>query len=217
MFSSLDVWDDRADRSPAGQMALDEALLLVAKNPCLRLYRWSAPAATFGYAQRLADVRLRVGALPLVRRWTGGGIVFHGADLTLALAVPAGVEICRKNSGDIYHEIHRALLRGVREFIPNARLAEPSDCLAGPACFEAPALHDLLSGGVKICGGALRRSRLGILYQGSLHIDQTDCADVIARAFSVAAGPLLQTRLVEDTATALETEKYGSSVWNDLR
>ena len=217
MFSCLDVWEDRMARSPAGQMALDEALLLGAKSPTLRLYRWAAPAATFGYAQKLADVRLRSGALPVVRRWTGGGIVFHGADLTLALAVPSAFDLFRQRPEHIYHEIHRTLLPAVKEFFPTARLVLPGDCLPGPACFEAPALHDIIAGGIKICGGALRRGRHGLLYQGSLHIDEANVAATIANAFSSVVAPLLQTRLLEEKASELEKEKYGTDAWNAMR
>ena len=217
MFSCIDVWDDRLERSPAGQMAVDEALLLGAKNPSLRLYRWAAPAATFGYAQKLADVRHRTGALPLVRRWTGGGIVFHGADLTLALAVPAGFVLCQQRPAIIYQEIHHALLQAVRTFFQEARLAVADDCLVGPACFEAPALHDLISGGIKICGGALRRSKWGVLYQGSLHLSEPCSSDTIAGAFSKGVRPHSQTQAIERSAATLENEKYGTAAWNALR
>lgn len=198
-------------------MACDEALLLGSENPSLRLYRWSAPAATFGYAQNLADVRRRICSLPAVRRWTGGGIVFHGGDLTLALAVPSRFEICRRRPAEIYHEIHRALLPVLAAYFPGTRLALPADCLAGPACFEAPALHDILSGGAKVCGGALRRSRLGLLYQGSIHIGAADSALTVSRAFSAETRTLLQTRYLEELALRLESEKYGTEGWNAMR
>ena len=204
-------------RTPAGQMAVDEALVLSAEHPILRFYRWAEPAATFGYAQRFDEVQRHVGDLPLVRRWTGGGIVFHGADLTLALAVPAGFELCQQRPDVIYHRIHQTLLAPIRETFPRVRLAEPVDCRPGPACFEAPALHDIISGGIKICGGALRRGRLGLLYQGSLHLDGSEHADAIGLAFSASVEPLLQTQLIEKTASQLENEKYATAEWNAMR
>ena len=217
MLSSVDVWDDRAARSAACQMACDEALLLVAENPSLRIYRWSAPAATFGYAQKLADVRLRTRSLPAVRRWTGGGIVFHGDDLTIALAVPVRFDLVREKPGEIYRRIHGALLPALEAYFPDARLALPGDRIAGPACFEAPALHDIISGGVKVCGGALRRSRHGMLYQGSVHISEADCAMEIARAFSPVTRLFAHTIPFEERVTLLEAERYGTAGWNAMR
>jgi len=217
MFPSLDVWEDRLARSPAGQMALDEALLLGARDPSLRLYRWAVPAATFGYAQRLADVRPRAGALALVRRWTGGGIVIHGGDLTLALAVPARFDFCRQKPVEIYHRIHSALLPALAEFFPGVRLAVPADCRIGPACFEAPAPDDILSGGVKICGGALRRGRHGILYQGSIALAGADCSASIAHAFSADIRINSQAAQIEKMALRLTAEKYATAAWNAMR
>src|SRR5882672_5933907 len=72
-----------------GQMALDEVLLERAPKDglILRLYRWSGPAATFGYFQAHEEVLRQVigrpsGDFPLVRRLTGGGLVYHDGDVT---------------------------------------------------------------------------------------------------------------------------------------
>ena len=45
----------------------------------------------------------------LVRRWTGGGIVFHGDDLTYSIVIPASDPAFDESSIAIYEKIHRAL------------------------------------------------------------------------------------------------------------
>lgn len=194
---------------------MDEAILLRARCPVIRLYRWAGPAVTFGYAQHYADVRLMAGERPAIRRWTGGGVVFHGEDLTMALAVPASHELCRLQTGMVYRRIHEALLKAVGRELPGARLAGQGDCLPGPACFESPALNDLLHEGRKICGGALRRGKSGLLYQGSLHGNFSALA--LGKELCATTGifkPDEETLVLSDR---ISREKYGTKRWNQMR
>ena len=142
-------------------------------------------------------------------------MVFHGADLTITIAVPATDALCRLQTGMIYQQIHRALLGAVIEFCPGARLAIPEDCRPGAACFQSPALNDILLDGRKICGGALRRGRDGLLYQGSLHgnFPVLSLATSLAGSVDVLnpSGDLLRK------AELLEREKYGTEAWNQMR
>ncbi|MEI6073169.1 MAG: hypothetical protein WCS31_15350 [Verrucomicrobiae bacterium] len=213
MFSFLLVWEDAAERSPSGQMAMDEALLALSPQPVLRIYRWAAPAVTFGYAQRHAVAQALAGSLPVVRRWTGGGTVFHGSDLTLTLAVPAPHPLCSESPERIYRGVHEALLPALRE--KDARLASAEDCRAGAACFASPALHDILCGGKKICGGALRRGRSGVLYQGSLH--RVLSAAPLAAALADAHAAFFPGPEIENKSSLLDLTKYSTDAWNRMR
>ena len=215
MISELQLWQDNEARTPHGQMAVDEALLRLARCPVVRFYRWASPAITFGYAQRYADVPASAGALPAIRRWTGGGMVFHGEDLTMALAVPASHDFCRLQTGMIYQQIHRALLDAVVEICPDARLATSEDSRPGAACFQSPVLNDILNGGRKICGGALRRGRNGLLYQGSLHGDFSELS--LAKSLDGSVDFFNPGKDLLREAELLETEKYGTEAWNQMR
>ncbi|MGA7275603.1 MAG: hypothetical protein WBX14_12220, partial [Candidatus Udaeobacter sp.] len=82
IFAALNVYHDGAAHSAAMNMAIDEALLDYAAVPSIRFYRWHSPALSFGYFGEFAHVACYAGERDLVRRWTGGGIVFHGDDLT---------------------------------------------------------------------------------------------------------------------------------------
>jgi lipoate-protein ligase A len=197
-------------------MACDEALLECADASVLRAYRWSAPAVTFGYSQRLAAVLALAGSRPVMRRWTGGGTVFHGEDLTLALVVPADEALASRNSVEMYRAIHDALLPAIQTLYPKARMVTPEECRCGAVCFESPVAHDVVEGSRKIFGGAMRRSRRGILYQGSLHAPGLDPA-ALASALGEAAGNFQGTGAVAGTAGVLERERYGTDAWRNLR
>src|SRR6266705_1853321 len=108
-FERLTIYQDLTPRSTAMNMAIDEALLEAARVPSIRFYRWKSPALSFGYFGRFADVAEYAIERDLVRRWTGGGIVFHGEDLTYSVIVPADDAAFAESSNSIYEIVHRAL------------------------------------------------------------------------------------------------------------
>src|SRR5215467_3946004 len=109
LFATLVVYKDVALHSAAMNMAIDEALLESATVPSVRFYGWQSPALSFGYFGRFSDVAIYAGERDLVRRWTGGGIVFHGNDLTYSIVIPASDPAFRESSLAIYEGIHHAL------------------------------------------------------------------------------------------------------------
>lgn len=167
---------------PAEQMALDETLLAGATDggAWLRFYRWDAPAVTFGYAQRWRNVALLVpggNASRAARRPTGGGVVFHGDDLTFSAGFPAPAAW---NPSALYAALHERLLRALAGAGIGAALHRPvsapppaPDSAAGPLqCFASPVPMDLMTpdGRQKLLGGALRRMSGRVLYQGTLRL-----------------------------------------------
>src|SRR5207245_6475497 len=98
LFSSLHVYHDNCAHSGAMNMALDEALLEHATAPSIRFYRWQSPALSFGYFGKFTDVDAYAPAHDLVRRWTGGGIVFHGDDLTYSIVIPVRDSVFAESS-----------------------------------------------------------------------------------------------------------------------
>lgn len=214
-FAQILFWDDPCQRTPAEQMACDEALGVMAEAPALRTYRWVEPAVTFGYSQRLQNVQILANSRLLMRRWTGGGTVFHGEELTLGLAIPASEDFARLNAAQIYQAIHEALIPAIRQILPEAKLVAPEDCQCGPICFQSPVTYDIIAGSRKILGGALRRSRQGVLYQGSLHAAVSPL--LLAEALAEEVLPLKNLPAVEKSAAALASQRYGDPRWLNLR
>lgn len=216
MFDSLDlILPDEAHDGPM-QMALDEVLLGAVVRPTLRIYRWSAPCVTFGYFQSFDAVRRSYPALPLVRRWTGGGMVEHGKDLTFSLMLPKGTEASSMPPASFYRELHRNLASWLAGVVSSeVRLAGREDIQAGPACFSAPAGDDLLLSGQKILGGAQRRSAGALLYQGSLQRMERlplDCL-AMARSLSPRIDQQVIGRALKQEANLLAEKRYRSNEW----
>ena len=150
-------------------MAVDQAWLEQSDMPVLRIYTWDQPTVTIGYAQSLPKLQDALPGWPVVRRWTGGGVVFHEGDYTYSVIVPASHPWAETTPLESYRLIHGSLAAAlVANGQAGSRLAMPEDLVEGPFCFTAPALHDVIRGPVKVAGAGQRRGKLGFLHQGSV-------------------------------------------------
>ena len=162
---------DSGPGEPAFNMALDHALLEAMPRlgtPVLRSYSWTVPAATFGYFQRIADVESLTPLRSLVRRPTGGGIVPHDADWTYSMVFPAGHGWYQLKALESYRRVHSWLMAAFALLDLPMELA-PAPLKRGPGqCFVGYERYDLLWRGQKLAGAAQRRTRDGLLVQGSV-------------------------------------------------
>jgi lipoate-protein ligase A len=222
LFASLDIYHDAAAHSAAMNMAVDEALLEHAAVPSIRFYQWHSPALSFGYFGKFADVAAYAPMRDLVRRWTGGGIVFHGEDLTYSIVIPMSDAAFGESSISIYENIHRALCYTLAEMGQGAVVAGVGDPGSGingadysTHCFTNPVRADVMLNGRKIAGAAQRRTRRGLLQQGSIQgVDlENDLAERFARALSVNCGEREISKEILDRARELAHGKYGTIAW----
>ena len=162
---------DSGPGTAAWNMAVDELLMVRAATtgaPVLRFYSWTEPAATFGYFQKIADIEDWTPLRPLIRRPTAGGLVPHDRDWTYSLAFPPGHWWYDAKAADSYLWAHDWLRRS---FAQLGLVTEVADCCQpeGPGqCFIGAEKSDLLWKGMKIAGAAQRRTRDGLLIQGSI-------------------------------------------------
>ena len=171
LFEGLEVMDDRVPHGGAFNMALDEVLLQsLSETPLLRIYRWAHAAVSFGYFEAWEPLASEYPSGELVRRWTGGGVVEHGQDVTYSLLLPRTHLLTNLAAGVSYQFIHARLLRAMN--VMGCANVEVSDGAsyhpASRACFAKPVRYDLLSNGQKISGAAQRRTRRGLLHQGRI-------------------------------------------------
>ena len=211
-------------------MALDEALLEFAAIPTIRFYRWRSPALSFGYFGKFSDVAIYAAERDLVRRWTGGGIVFHGEDLTYSIVIPATDPAFDESSIAIYEKIHRALAHALNEVGERALVAGGVDpggiafskhaavSAGGYNCFANPVRGDVMMEGRKIAGAAQRRTRRGLLQQGSIQgvVIEIDLAQKFAQAMSANCGQFEINEEVLRRAREL-AQKYGTESWLRMR
>jgi lipoate-protein ligase A len=227
LFAALDVYREAEAHSAAMNMGIDEALLSDASVPAIRFYRWQSPALSFGYFGRFADVANYQDERDLVRRWTGGGTVFHGDDLTYSIVIPASDAVFTESSTALYETIHRALCGALSETGLGAVVArgvEPGGIAVGSRaavsangynCFENLVRADVMINGRKIAGAAQRRTRRGLLQQGS--IQGIELWNNLTEQFAHGLSRNCRMQVVDDEilkrARELTQQKYGTENW----
>jgi lipoate-protein ligase A len=180
-------------------MARDEALLeLVASDPgaaAFRTYGWAVPTLSLGYfqaiAQAEADPRWR--NVPLVRRPTGGGAIWHDREITYALAIPRSHPLARQ-SGDLYRVVHEAIAELLRDLgvVARRRDAERTGQAGAPRpflCFLDRDPEDLIVGPAKVVGSAQRRRSGTILQHGSVLLSRSSRTPELPGVGDLAASP----------------------------
>jgi len=226
LFADLAIYHDESPHSATMNMAIDEALLETAVVPTIRFYRWHSPALSFGYFGKFSDVATYAAERDLVRRWTGGGIVFHGDDLTYSIVIPVSDPVFDESSIAIYEKIHRALCGALAVHTQGAELVTVANQLrpgdrgsCDNNCFANPVRADVMLNGRKIAGAAQRRTRRGLLQQGSIQgvPTNTDLAQKFAQALSHNCSEFELNAEIFQSARELAQQKYGTDSWLRMR
>lgn len=166
-------------------MAVDEALLSCfdpqRSRPVLRLYGWQPPAISVGRFQKpdlVLDLQKCAAAgVPVVRRITGGGVIYHADELTYALVcgshhLPVATSIQHSFRLLTQFLLHFYRLLGldaryaVDHFPAGTRLGERT-----AFCFAGRERYDIVIDGRKVGGNAQRRLRQVIFQHGSVPLE----------------------------------------------
>ena len=227
LFAEFHAYHDATPHSAAMNMAMDEALLEAAIVPSIRFYRWQSPALSFGYFGKFAKVASYASERDMVRRWTGGGIVLHGDDLTYSIVIPSSDPVFDESSIAIYEKIHRALCEtlvktGQRAVVAGgvdpgrSAVCKHATVSAGAYnCFANPVRADVMIDGRKVAGAAQRRTRRGLLQQGSIQniMIHGELAQRFARSLSRDCSWREITEKLLQQARELARQKYGANSW----
>ncbi len=222
-FEKLEVWMDPVAREGPEAMAVDEWLLATASCPVLRVYGWAGQWASLGYFGKICEAREAYPGLDLVRRWTGGGMVDHRHDWTYTLVIPQGEALANMRGGASYEKIH-GKLAGVlqREGVP-CRLSAGEGETGETRCFENPVGFDLVApDGRKLAGAGQRRSRAGLLHQGSVGARPLGMAASEVRTRDFAGSLAKSVRSFEGIPSMADlagrmNARYSSEVWTFRR
>lgn len=214
---------DSGKKSAVDLMRFDAQLLQDLEHysePTLHLYDWESPSATYGHFIQ-TDKFLNLTAvqkhnLALAKRPTGGGIIFHLWDFAFSLLLPSNKFTISANPLDNYQIINRhisqALQPLLKTYIINDQVELLKDCYQkttskeGSFCMAQPTCFDLMVAGKKLGGAAQRRTRFGLLHQGSISLVQPDFSYLMDLGCSDALLESMQKHTFYfDKATAKQT------------
>jgi len=148
----------------ATNMAIDRAVLVTNSEgkvpPTLRFYAWEPPAISIGYFQSLAEEidldACKTHGVEYVRRITGGGAVFHEAELTYSIIIPETHPQIPKNIMGSYGRICGAVIKGLGELGIESKYVP---------------INDIIAYGKKISGNAQTRKARTVLQHGTVLTD----------------------------------------------
>lgn len=229
-------------------MALDEIIMdKVCEGSCLptlRIYKWFPACVSIGYFQGLKQEINEEGCgkngVDMVRRQTGGGAVFHDAELTYSLIVPE--EYFSKDIKKSYEEICMYIVNALKRLGVKAKFSP---------------INDILINNQKVSGNAQTRKKGILLQHGTilskvdvekmfslLNVGKEKISDKLVASVKKAVTSLEQHGVLEkdfydafleefkedyefvedtysqeeiDAATKLGKEKYGHMHWIGMR
>jgi lipoate-protein ligase A len=214
---------------PAWNMALDEALLENSRRiakPVLRFYGWTERAASFGYSQYFSTLEMATHLRPLIRRPTGGGLVPHDADWTYSLIFPPLHSWYALKAVESYERVHIWIRDAFKKIGMTTELSPCCKKETPGQCFVGAEKSDVLWHGQKIAGAAQRRTKSGLLIQGSVQPPPISLSrsewekamrDVARENFQVTWKEFVPETELTGRAKILATEKYSQAAYNQKR
>jgi lipoate-protein ligase A len=201
-------------RSAAEQMARDEALAQEALLS-VRLFFWDPPAVSLGWKQPCPEwvqpPRRRGAGLQLVERPTGGGVAFHGSDLSVSVVVPRTLGLRLET---LMGTICQSAVRLCRTYgVQATPLLDATHEGRITCCLAQQSPYAVLSGERKMAGFALRRYPESWLMQGSLLVQPLP--EALKEAMPASFWRRLEARAVplSEAANTSVTEREAAQRW----
>ncbi len=163
---------DSGKESAAFQMEQDALLLEGVERAVLRFFEFTRGAITYGY---FIDPTkwLKEPVTNSARRPSGGGLIFHGTDLSFTIALPIEHPLVQKPALERYHAINSQVALAIESLLPKASCTlldvEVSDGI-DELCMANPTVYDIMYNGKKVGGSSQRKTKRAFIHQCSLFI-----------------------------------------------
>ncbi len=168
----------------------------------LHLYEWSRPSITYGYffkKERWLQIdELKRRGIDLARRPTGGGAVFHLWDYAFSLLLPASHPAFQGGLLASYQWVNERVMDALKPLLESEALLIREDMKPAAAanahfCMARPTQYDVVLGAKKLVGAAQRRTKEGLLHQGTIALMMPE-REILEAALG-ADSPVVQAML----------------------
>ncbi|MFZ4772665.1 MAG: lipoyl protein ligase domain-containing protein [Chlamydiia bacterium] len=197
----------RAAARAQENMDLDKALLEQGVGAYLEFHQWKGPSFTYGYF--VDPEKEFFEGVDVGRRVTGGGILYHGGDLSFALCFPEGHVLGDTDTLVVYQKLNELVGRAIQDLHPchlGKKMGEQFS-FQEPFCMAKATEYDLIVGQKKVLGCAIRRKKGRILYHCSIPLKAVDPKNLLP---FLRRGEQIVEKILENT--------YALGVdWNPLK
>ena len=192
----------------------------------MRFYGWTEPAASFGYSQHFAELERVTTLRPLIRRPTGGGLVPHDSDWTYSLVFPPNHSWYALKAVESYERVHLWIRDAFQKIGVTTELSPCCKKEIPGQCFVGAEKSDVLWHGRKIAGAAQRRTKTGLLIQGSVQpppisLHRVDWENAMRKVAEEQSGVVWNEFALDanlnEFAWKLVEEKYSKASYNQKR
>jgi len=202
-------------------MAVDEWLLESTDCSILRVYDWNGKWGSLGCFCSLNQALGKYPSVCWVRRSTGGGVVDHQNDWTYTLVIPETEKLANVSASQSYRLIHEKLSNVLSDRFKLVDSASSVSELGG-VCFEKPVAFDIMNDvGNKVAGAGQRRTKQGLLHQGSVggRCESTDSVNRSIRFAEALSEHWERVDLTppEDVIREKVATRYGNEEWTRRR
>jgi lipoate-protein ligase A len=176
---------DSGALSAQENMQIDSDLLADLKTHprhLLRFYDWKSPSLTYGHFVKPEDLlnldQIERLGIDIARRPTGGGVICHFTDMTFSILVPKDSPYYTTDTLANYCFVNKKIQKALESFVSDKLELMDSNIQAegalGRFCMAKPTVLDVVCNGMKVSGGAQRRTRHGFLHQGTISLSPPD-------------------------------------------
>ena len=176
------IFVDNGCSSGSFNMEYDNSMIerfLNERIPIFRIYGWNPPSFSYGISQDIKEHidtdKCKKNGIDIVKRMTGGGIIYHKDEITYSLVISLDMINEYKTIKDGYKYICGFIIEFYKMLELDAVFAvdnNKNDKVSGSLCFSSNEEYDIIINGMKIGGNAQKILRNNnILFQhGSIPV-----------------------------------------------
>ncbi|MFA6432102.1 MAG: lipoate--protein ligase family protein, partial [Candidatus Margulisiibacteriota bacterium] len=150
-------------------------------GPTLRIYSWKNNCISLGFSQKIDEEvdnnKCAALGLEVVKRPTGGGMVFHNrSEITYSLVMLKDDPLLPKGLVPSYKKLSESLVYALNSLGIPAEISQQKKNIPlkeASLCFNYPAEYEVVAFGKKIVGSAQKRGKRALLQQGSIFVMRT--------------------------------------------
>ncbi len=141
----------------------------------IHFYQWRKPSLTYGYFVDANEKIDREALLnrdwEIARRPTGGGVILHPYDLAFGVLIPSHHSNFSDSTLENYAYVNGKVAKAIQEVTGLKAEILKMDCACNERvnfCMAKPTQYDVIIDSKKVAGAAQRRTKQGLLHQGSI-------------------------------------------------